>query len=310
MPNISLRQIEIFHAVMTVGNITEAAVLLHSSQPTLSRELARFEQQLGIKLFDRIRGRLRPTVDGIQLFEEVQRSYYGLARIMEAASQIRSHKQASLAIACLPAFSQSLMPRVCARFLQHYPAVNLTIIPQESPMLEEWLSAQRYDIGLTENSQPPAGTEQQILVTLNEVCVLPQGHPLLQYDCLTPKHFAQQRYISLAPNDSYRQALDTLFYQAQVERQMVMETHSAASVCAMVAQGIGISIVNPITALDFSDHGIALRPLSVRIPFSLSLIRPKHRPSSQLLDSFAQHLMDEISHIQNRLPCAFSSPGI
>lgn len=305
MSNISLRQIEIFHAVMTVGNVTEAAVLLQSSQPTLSRELARFEQQLEITLFDRIRGRLRPTADGLKLFEEVQRSYYGLARIVDAASQIRLHQQTALAIACIPAFTQSLMPRVCARFFQHYPAVNLTIIPQESPMLEEWLSAQRYDIGLTENNQTPPGTEQQILVTLNEVCVLPQGHPLLQYDCLTPKHFAQQRYISLAPNDSYRQALDTLFYQAKVERQMVIETHNAASVCAMVAQGVGISIINPITALDFSNHGVALRPLSVSVPFTLNVIRPKHRPVSQLVDSFAQYLVDEITEIQNRLPLTF-----
>ena len=43
MPAISLRQIEIFHAVMTTGNLTEAAALLNTSQPTVSRELARFD---------------------------------------------------------------------------------------------------------------------------------------------------------------------------------------------------------------------------------------------------------------------------
>ena len=74
MPAVNLRHIEIFHAVMTAGNLTEAARLLNTSQPTVSRELARFEQVLGLKLFERSRGRLHPTVQGLRLFEEVQRS--------------------------------------------------------------------------------------------------------------------------------------------------------------------------------------------------------------------------------------------
>lgn len=78
---ITLRQIEIFHAVMTTGNLTEAAALLQTSQPTVSRELARFEKLIQLQLFDRVRGRLYPTVQGLRLFEEVQRSYYGLDRI-------------------------------------------------------------------------------------------------------------------------------------------------------------------------------------------------------------------------------------
>lgn len=77
MPAVNLRHIEIFHAVMTTGNLTEAAQMLHTSQPTVSRELARFEKVLGLKLFERTRGRLHPTVQGLRLFEEVQRSGTG-----------------------------------------------------------------------------------------------------------------------------------------------------------------------------------------------------------------------------------------
>ena len=89
MPAVNLRHIEIFHAVMTTGNLTEAARMLHTSQPTVSRELARFEKVLGLKLFERTRGRLQPTVQGLRLFEEVQRSWYGLDRIVSAAESLR-----------------------------------------------------------------------------------------------------------------------------------------------------------------------------------------------------------------------------
>ena len=73
MPAVNLRHIEIFHAVMTTGNLTEAARMLHTSQPTVSRELARFEKVLGLTLFSRTRGRLQPTVQGLRLFEEFNR---------------------------------------------------------------------------------------------------------------------------------------------------------------------------------------------------------------------------------------------
>ena len=58
------RQIEIFRTVMQSSNLTRAAEALHTSQPTVSRELARLEQVLGMALFDRVRGRLQPTCAG------------------------------------------------------------------------------------------------------------------------------------------------------------------------------------------------------------------------------------------------------
>jgi DNA-binding transcriptional LysR family regulator len=301
MAGITLRHIEIFHAVVTAGNLTEAAALLHTSQPTVSRELARFEKLVGLKLFDRVRGRLQPTVQGLRLFEEVQRSWYGLDRIVSAAEGLRQFRQGELSIACLPVFSQSLLPLFCRPFLQRYPDVSLNIIPQESPLLEEWLSAQRYDLGLTETRLTPAGTERTELFTGNEVCVLPDGHPLAAKACLTPEDFAGEDYISLSRTDSYRQLLDNLFLEQGVQRRMVLETHSAASVCSMVRAGVGVSIVNPLTALDYAGSGVVIRRFSIDVPFTVSLVRPRHRPSSALVEAFCAHLLQHISLVNQRL---------
>ncbi|WP_158783963.1 LysR family transcriptional regulator [Pantoea sp. BAV 3049] len=301
MAGITLRHIEIFHAVVTTGNLTEAATLLHTSQPTVSRELARFEKLTGLKLFDRVRGRLQPTVQGLRLFEEVQRSWYGLDRIINAAEGLRQFQWGELSVACLPVFSQSLLPLLCQPFLQRYPEVSLNIIPQESPLLEEWLSAQRYDLGLTETNVTPAGTERTELFTGLEVCVLPEDHPLADKTCLTPQDFSGQNYISLSRTDSYRQLLDNLFNEQGVQRRMVMETHSAASVCSMARAGVGVSVVNPLTALDYAGSGVVIRRFSVDVPFTVSLIRPRHRPSSALVEAFSAHLQQHISLFNQRL---------
>ncbi|GBU13527.1 transcriptional activator [Enterobacterales bacterium] len=307
MPTISLRHIEIFHAVMTTGNLTEAAALLNTSQPTVSRELARCEKLLNLQLFERLRGRLFPTVQGLRLFEEVQRSYYGLDRIVSAAEGIRQFEQAQLSIVCLPVFSQSLLPAVCKPFLDRYPDVSFNIVPQESPLLEEWLSAQRHDLGLTENTHTPAGTERQALLTLNEVCVLPAGHALAAKKCLTPQDFNGHNFISLSATDSYRQLLDTLFTEHQVNRRLVMETHSAASVCSMVCEGVGVSIVNPLTALDYVERGgkrMVIREFSLPVPFTVSLIRPLHRPASALVTTFIEHCHQQAERFAQRLEAA------
>ncbi|AIX72665.1 MAG: LysR family transcriptional regulator [Mixta calida] len=301
MANVTHRHIEIFHAVMTSGNLTAAAELLHTSQPTVSRELARFEKVIGLRLFERVRGRLHPTVQGLRLFEEVQRSWYGLDRIISAAEGLRQFRQGELSIACLPVFSQSLLPPLCQPFLQRYPDLSLNIIPQESPLLEEWLSAQRHDLGLTETHVTPAGTERIELLTLNEVCVLPAQHPLAARRVLTPQDFAGESYISLSRSDSYRQLLDALFHEQGVQRRMVMETHSAASVCAMVRAGVGISVVNPLTALDYAASGVVIRRFSVEVPFTVSLIRPLHRPASALVNAFSQHLQKEAAQFRIKL---------
>ena len=306
MPAVNLRHIEIFHAIMTAGNLTEAARLLHTSQPTVSRELARFEQVLGLKLFERSRGRLHPTVQGLRLFEEVQRSWYGLDRIVSAAESLREFRQGELSIVCLPVFSQSFLPPLLQPFLTRYPQVNIQIVPQESPLLEEWLSAQRHDLGITETLHTPAGTERMPLLTLNEVCVLPQDHPLAEKAVLTPADFQGENYISLSRTDSYRQLLDTLFNEQQVKRRMVVETHSAASICAMVRAGVGISVVNPLTALDYANSGVAIRRFSIDVPFTVSLVRPIHRPPSALVEACMAHLQQSLSQITTPLEAVLS----
>lgn len=307
--SVTLRHIEVFRAVMTAGSVTDAADMLKTSQPTVSRELARFEYLIKIKLFERVRGRLRPTAQALQLFEEVQRAYFGLDRIISTAASLRQFEQGQLSIVCLPVFSQSLLPRTCRCFMERFPNVGISITPQESPLLEEWLSAQRYDFGLTEDGHAPQGTEATPLMTLDEVCVLPDGHPLLGKSVLSPDDFEGQPFVSLSAADSYRQQFDRLFHEAGISRRMVLETHSAASICAMVREGVGLAIVNPLTALDYTGNGVHVRRFSVSVPFSVNIVRPIHRPPSRLVQIFESALIEQAKLLEEQL-AALVKPGL
>ncbi|WP_370601585.1 LysR family transcriptional regulator [Pseudomonas nitroreducens] len=298
---ITLRHIEVFRAVMTTGSVTRAAAFLHTSQPTVSRELARLEQLIGFELFLRERGRLAPTARALMLFEEVERSFTGLDRIVAFAGSLGQFAEGKFSIGCLPALSQALLPEACKRFTLGNPAISLEVAALESPYLEEQLSAQRHDIGLIENEEAPRGTELQRLLAVDEVCILPDSHPLLARQRLQAEDFAGQPFVSLAPGDHYRHLIDNVFLAAGVQRQMQMETHSAVSVCSMVRAGLGVAVVNPITALMFQGQGIQLRPLAFSLPFQVNLVKPLYRPATPLRERFVEALREEAALLVARL---------
>lgn len=303
---ITHRHIEVFRAVMTAGSVTGAATLLHSSQPTLSRELARLEYLLGYALFERGQGRLRPTARALALFDEVQRSYQGLDRISSHAQQLGRADQALLSVLCLPALSHALLPGACRRFFARHASARISITPQESPLLEEWMSAQRFDLGLTEQTQAVPGTELLPLLSLDELCVLPADHALLAKAVLTPADFEGQDFISLSAEDPYRQQFDALFAAQGVQRQLRLETHSAIAVCAMVQAGLGLAIVNPLTALSCRGEGLQLRRLSVSVPFQVNALTPKFRPRQDLLEDLLASLREQISSVEAELASALA----
>jgi DNA-binding transcriptional LysR family regulator len=261
-----------FRAIMLHGNLGRAAEACASSQPTLSRELARLEQLLGFDLFDRVRGRLRPTVRALALMQEVERSFVGLEQIAARAIELRTQATGRLRIACLPALAHALVPRALVHLAQTHPGLAVSVHPMESPWLEQAMSEQRFDLGLSETGDAPAGVDLQPLLKVKEVAVLPRGHRLCRKTQLQPRDFAGERFVSLAAGDPYRSAIDEMFERANVPRATLLETTSAVAVCAMVRQSLGVAIVNPLTALELSGPDLVVRPLSVAISYQVNLL--------------------------------------
>lgn len=295
------RHVEVFRALMLSGSVTRAAELLHTSQPTVSRELARLEQVLQMNLFDRVRGRLRPTVRALALRDEVERSYVGLERIAAAAASLRQFAAGRLELACLPALAHALLPDAVRRFVAVHPQASVAIAPLESPLLESRLTEQRHDLGLTERREAPPGTVLHPLLEVDEVAVLPASHPLLGRRMLRAADFAGQPFVSLAPDDPYRLQIDALFEQQGVRRVTALEAGSAVAVCALVRQGLGLAIVNPLTALELAGPALQIRPLALRVPFHVGLVVPELRPPNPLRDAFVAALRAAAAAVRQRL---------
>lgn len=294
---ITHRQVELFQAVMRAGSLGAAAQGLHSSQPTLSRELSRLEQRLGYALFERSPGsRLKPTAAASALFDSVQRHYEGLARVQAHARQLARAEAGELRLLALPALAHGLLPAALAAAR---PARAVHITPAESPQLESWMAEQGHDLGVAEARGPISGCSVQALPELAEVAVLPAGHPLLARRQLSAADFAEQDFVSLADDDPYRAAIDAQL--AGVPRSLRWQTASSVAACALVQQGLGLAIVNPLTALACAGPSLHWRPLAFRIPYRLAVLRPLQRPASRDATQLAESLALTVQQLALRL---------
>ena len=300
--SITHRQVELFRAVMQAGSLGGAAQALHSSQPTLSRELALMEQRLGYPLFERAKGaKLRPTAAALSLFDSVQRHYQGLAQVQARALALARADAEQLQLLALPALAHALLPPALARWLAIEPEGRIAVTPAEGPQLAARMAEQGHDLGVTEDGSAVSGCRVEALTPLPEVAVLPAAHPLLARPRLRPEDFAGQAFISLADDDPYRAAIDQLFAEAGVQRRLQLQTTSSVAACALVARGLGVAIVNPYTALACAGPELAWRPLSVAIPYRLALIQPLRRPRPRGIDALAQALHDAVAETAARL---------
>jgi DNA-binding transcriptional LysR family regulator len=271
---LNQRQIDVFNAVMVNKSVTAAAAKLGSSQPTLSREIREVERRLGFDLFLRFGKRLTPTEQALLLHDVVRRSFVGLDEIGRAASAIRTRSAANFRIASIPAYAESIIPRVMQRFMRQRPAVHFSVHSHEESSLRHEMTTQVFDLCLAESQfDRESGTGETVFVG-DMVCVLPQGHPLAARAALGPADFAGQPFIYFSQNDPYRHKLDVVFQQAGVLRDYAAETTTAASVCAMVAAGVGVSVINPLTAASHAGGAVVVRRLSVAVPYRVALWYP------------------------------------
>ena len=284
---LTLRHIEVFRAIMQTGSVTEAAALLNTSQPTVSRELARMEYVCGMRLFERGKGRLQATQEAGTLFGEVQRAYHGMERVRQAVEEIRLHRGVQVSVICQPGLAQSLLPHVCKAFLDNGSDAGIRITPQDQPLLGEWLAAQQFDLGVMESGVAVAGVEHSVIFEGQQVCVLPPGHALARRKVIKPADLAGQPFIRLADGDPQRISIDAAFAAAGVSYRPILQTHSSAAACAMVAQGLGVTVVNPLMAWLAQGQGLVIRRFAPAIPYAVLLALPRHRLPSAAVSAFA-----------------------
>lgn len=285
---MNFKQVEAFRAVMLSGSMTAAAESLHTSQPNISRLIAQLERSSGFKLFERVGGRLLPTDEGAAWFADVERAFIGLHSLEKSAQKIRQGGTGQLRIAAVPSLSLTLLPNVIQRFRQENPDAAISIHTNDSPMVAHWAASQFCHVGLASYvGEEMPGVRTQKICDVPGVCVFPKGHRLATQVTVKPEDLYGEEFISLSMNDGSRTRVDRAFAADKEYRKLNLETPYAATVCSLVALGLGVSIVSPMVAREYLHRGIETRPFVPQIRFSTYLLLPEDRPQSLLSQRFS-----------------------
>ena len=282
--------VEAFRAVMLSGSTTSAAQILHTSQPNVSRSIAQLEKSTGLRLFERLPGKVIPTSDGLSFFKEVQRSFVGLRRLEEAAMRIGRFSGGFLRVAAIPTLALGLIPRTIKRFAQIYPEASISIHTGHSTAVSQWVDEQSCDVGVVSHLIETYGFESEELYQIDGVFIMPKDHRLAAKSCIGPADLAGESYISFSRNEYGRSDVDEIFEEAGIIRHIILETPYSSITCSLVGQGLGVAIVNPIAAQDYRHMGVVTRPFSPPVKHAATLIYPKGRPEDRLVSSFVKTL--------------------
>lgn len=301
MARINTRQIEAFRALMLAGTTTAAAELMRVTQPAVSRLLRDLQHALGLTLFDRRGTRLVPTQEAIALYDEVQRSFVGLDRIAAVAKALGSSRIGTLRVAALPALANGFLPRFAARFLQERPGLNLEMHGLVSHLVLDWVAAGQCDVGFAAAPVEHAGVVTDKMLPMRLVAIVPAGHALARKRVLRPRDFDGERFISMSRTTPTRFQVDSVFDQHGVRREMSIETTLSEIVCAAVAAGAGLSLVEPFSAHEHAVRGFVVRPFEPALDFEYAALWSPHRPVPQAAREFLAAFRAEVADFKARL---------
>ena len=179
---MELRHLEQVVAVCRAGGFSGAARSLHISQPTLSRSIARLEEKLAVKLFDRSGGAAKPTAYGRFIAERAESLLGGAATLARDLEQLVNGETGRLRIGVGPVPRLAILPRLVQRMAERYPDLHLETEQDKARALLRGVEEGRYDVAfVTFEAAEPFGDLMRVKVVEDaHIAVARPGHPALQ----------------------------------------------------------------------------------------------------------------------------------
>ena len=288
---MNLRQMQVFHAIMTHGSVTDAARSLDVAQPSVSSVLKHAEQTLGVRLFARSGGRLQPTPEAEMLFPEVEQIYDQLARIESFTRDLRVGHSGRLALVANPTLASTLLPPVIAQFRNVFPTVRFRLQTAISAsQMADRIVRREFDLGFAYGPSQEIHTGFETIGRSRIGVALPTSHPLASLASIAPADFLGQPLISFGAGSPIRSLAETIFSEAKCEFRPMVEASFSAAACALAQQGAGIAIVDMLILRHTTFPGLTIIPLATKRTIELRVIHPENRPHSMLSRTFTEML--------------------
>jgi len=302
-----LRHIEVFHAVYTCGSVTAAARQLGVSQPSISKVLAHAEQQLGYRLFDRVKGKIVPTREGERLIGLVSVVYQGVDEVKRVANNLAAFDQKKIRIAMTPAFGIKLVPAAIEQYLRAVPDIRFEVETLHFHQIVRALNQSRIDMGVVFQPAPMVDIVVEPLAQGRFVVVAHESQGFGGRRRTSLEDLEGLPFIGLSVRGPLGQLLreHVEWFEERFHPHVLVETYQMA--IALVAQGAGVAIIDEVTARSVGGEQVTVMQLDPVIHFDIALLHAGTSSLSRPAEEFVEYLRQQVEDFLK--PNLFEEPG-
>jgi LysR family hydrogen peroxide-inducible transcriptional activator len=246
---MEFHQLRYVCAVAETGSFSRAAERCQVAQPSLSQQVLKLEEDLDTKLFDRLGRSVRLTEAGRAFLPHARSILNQMETARSSVADKCADVRGSVAVGVIPTIAPYLIPRYATTFTKKFPEAKLRIIEETTPILVESLRDMSIDLAIL--ALPLRHKDLEVLPLRTEplFAVLPRNHSLAAYESLALKDLRGESFVMLRDGHCFRDLSIAACTHARITPRIAFESGQFSSLFAMVAAGVGISLV-PEMAID------------------------------------------------------------
>ena len=283
----SLKSLMIFKTLMENGTATKTAIVLGITQSGVSRSVSQLEKNVGIKLFIRQKNRLLATPESHELYDEILRLVGNLDELKHSVMALREFGASRMGIAAIPGLGFGFIPALIAKMRQKNTKLAIYLDIMSSHDVVRAVESEHYDIGFA--TQPIQSNQLVIedLIKTEAVCLIPKEHPLarnrkIELDQLAGQHLV----VANQPNIAADRLLNLI---AENHIRIAGKTEAnIGSVCGLVGNGVGISLINSITAHDLAHKNMVVKPFVPTVHYSFGMLYREKWRNNKIIQSIRE----------------------
>ena len=295
------RRLQVFHAVAKHLSFTKGAEALFMTQPAVTFQIRQLEEHFNTRLFDRSQGKIVLTPAGVVALEYAERILALSAELDTRMKEMNGQLGGPLLIGASTTIAEFLLPQVLGEFKARYPAVVPRLFVSNSEAVQERVAERSLDLGFIEGDShlPSLANDVCCEDELQVVCA--PGHALARQKAILPRTLTEHAYISREPGSGTREVVDRFLVAAGLgldSLQVVMEASSPEALKGLVATGLGFAIMSRATVVKEARLGELMTiPLTPRLIRHLSVVYPKERIHSRLVNAFMELARERLAAV-------------
>jgi LysR family hydrogen peroxide-inducible transcriptional activator len=290
---VQVHQLRYFCAVARSGNFTRAAEHEHVAQPSLSQQILKLEEELGAKLFERLGRTARLTQFGQAFLPRAQAILRQLGAAKVEIQEMAGLEKGRVIVGAIPTIAPYFLPERLTQFALKYPQVQVSVVEEITSVLLQDLHEARIDLALVALPVAGDGLVCEELLSEPMYVVLPQRHRLASRASAALHQIEDERFLLLKEGHCFRDNAIAACRRARLQPNVVFESGQFATILAMVAAGMGISLV-PAMAVE-ARRGCKFVPvLDAAAHRRIGIVQLKQHFSTRAQRAFLEHMRQSV----------------